>query len=67
MVVCDCFIRLDQYFPYSGASLLETITQHVPLICSISMLVLFLPQIYWFGIMVRGGLKVISGKDSKED
>merc|ERR1719483_5307 len=33
-------------------------------ICSISMLVLFLPQLYWFGIMLKGGLKVICGKDT---
>jgi len=50
-----------------GASLLETITKHVPPICSISMIVLFLPQAYWFGIMIKGGLKVIKGKDTKED
>ena len=47
-----------------GASIFDTITKHVPPICSISMLVLFLPQIYWFGIMLRGGLKVICGKDN---
>ena len=52
----------------AGASILETLKHHVPPICSISMLVLFVPQVYWFGIMVKGGLKVIYGKDdSKED
>jgi len=59
------------YYLYSienGASIIETIKSHVPPICSISMLVLFVPQIYWFGIMVKGGLKVIYGKeDIKED
>jgi len=58
------------YYLYSlehNASMFETITKHVPPICSISMLVLFLPQIYWFGIMLRGGLKVICGKDTTKD
>lgn len=57
------------YYLYSiehGASILETMTKHVPPICSISMLVLFLPQIYWFCIMVRGGIKVLCGKDVKD-
>ena len=56
------------WFVSIGASIIETIKSHVPPICSISMLVLFVPQIYWFGIMVKGGLKVIYGKDDiKED
>jgi len=58
------------YYLYSlehGASLWDTATKHVPPICSISMLVLFLPQVYWFTIMVKGGLKVIAGKETKED
>ena len=52
---------------FSGASMFDTITKHVPPICSISMLVLFLPQLYWFGIMLKGGLKVICGKDTTKD
>jgi len=58
------------YYLYSvehGASMFDTITKHVPPICSISMLVLFLPQLYWFGIMLKGGLKVICGKDTTKD
>ncbi len=52
---------------FSEATIWETMTVHVPFICSISMLFLFLPQIYWFGIMVRGGLKVLAGENVKED
>jgi len=58
------------YYLYSiehGASIWDTLTIHVPPICSISMLILFLPQVYWFGIMLKGGLRVIYGKDTKED
>jgi len=68
--VCRVMFFPVVYYLYSqehGASMFDTITKHVPPICSISMLVLFLPQLYWFGIMLRGGLKVISGKDSTKD
>lgn len=68
--VCRVVFFPAVYYLYSvehGASIIDTITKHVPPVCSISMLVLFLPQIYWFGIMLRGGLKVICGKDNTKD
>ncbi|CAB4056762.1 unnamed protein product [Lepeophtheirus salmonis] len=35
-------------------------TGKVPLFCNSSMLLLFLPQLYWFSLMLRGSYKVIT-------
>lgn len=50
------------YYLYSrelGVSVYETLTHHVPWICSLSMLTLFVPQTVWFGLMLRGGARTL--------
>jgi len=48
-----------------GASTLDTMLLHVPRVCTSFMLFIFVMQLYWFGLMVRGAAKMLKGKSGK--
>ena len=50
---------------FTGASTLDTMLFHVPRVCTSFMLFIFIMQLYWFGLMVRGAAKMLKGKSGK--
>lgn len=40
-------------------SIIETISENVPIICNASMLAIFIPQVYWFTMILKGAFKFI--------
>uniref|UniRef100_A0A0K2T711 Protein FAM57Alike [Xiphosphorus maculatus] n=3 Tax=Lepeophtheirus salmonis TaxID=72036 RepID=A0A0K2T711_LEPSM len=62
--ICRILVFPYMYQLYAnqcGLTLSQLIfTGKVPLFCNSSMLLLFLPQLYWFSLMLRGSYKVIT-------
>ncbi len=44
----------------AGKSFFETVTQEVPLVCTLSVGLVLAPQLYWLSLMVKGARKRIS-------
>eukprot|EP00095_Tigriopus_kingsejongensis_P011500 maker-scaffold56_size446035-snap-gene-3.26 protein:Tk11500 transcript:maker-scaffold56_size446035-snap-gene-3.26-mRNA-1 annotation:"protein fam57a isoform x2" len=45
-----------------GVSLVTTVVEHVPHYCTLCMGIVYLPQLYWFGLMLRGSCQAL-GRD----
>lgn len=43
-----------------GITTRDVIMEKVDPICNVSMLVVFLPQLYWFWLMMQGAAKLLS-------
>lgn len=65
---CRVLLMPYTYYLYGqqiGASTLDTMLFHVPRVCTSFMLFIFIMQLYWFGLMVRGAAKMLKGKSGK--
>jgi hypothetical protein len=50
---------------FSGISVLEAVIHHVPWFCTVATILIWLPQVYWFGLMLNGCISVV--KDFKPE
>ena len=40
---------------------MEAVIHHVPWFCTVTTVLIWLPQVYWFGLMYNGCVKVLRG------
>ena len=53
VLIASCF--------FAGVSYLEAVIHHVPWFCTVTTVLIWLPQVYWFGLMYNGCVKVLRG------